>query len=152
MLSLSLSLAFVSIIAEIACSAPAFTTLCELVVEAGLAEALDTGTFTVFAPKNNAFTRIPPILANELSNTDVLKNLLLFHTVADEEIFAEDLVCDGQVTMTNLESTTTACDDDNNFFQFGGGNQPESLPRIVDADIVACNGVIHVVNEVLLPE
>jgi hypothetical protein len=52
--------------------------------------------------------------------------------------------------MTNGEDSRTVCKGDA-IYQKGGGNTDDALPQIISADIVACNGVVHVVDNVMLP-
>ena len=68
-------------VAEIACSTEDFSTLCSLVKQAGLAETLATDTFTVFAPTNEAFAKLPQEVTDAVtSDDDVLKNGMYGHT------------------------------------------------------------------------
>ena len=133
---------------DIACSSDDFSTLCSLIENVELDQALSDQIFTVFAPTDDAF-------ANILDNVDAsdqafVKDLLLYHTVPARIISADDIVCDESLTMGNGKATTTQCDGDD-LFQVGNGNLPDALPQITTTDIRACNGIIHVVNEVILP-
>ena len=136
---------------DIACSQSDFSTLCSLLNSTGLSEAVDdpTAIFTVFAPTNEAFDAIASVLPT-LTEQDVVY-VLLYH-VTNGEVLAGDLVCDGEVTMVNELPTTTTCTTDGGIFQVGTGNtDPLTSPRIVLTDIRACNGIIHVVDNVILP-
>jgi len=135
-------------IAEIACSTSDFETLCELVKEANLAEALNSETFTVFAPTNDAFLKILDDV--DLSDEAFVKDLLLYHTIPDLIVTSDDIVCEESVIMGNGKVTVTKCVGDD-LFQVGNGNLPNALPRITKTDISACNGIVHVVDEVILP-
>ncbi|VEU37070.1 unnamed protein product [Pseudo-nitzschia multistriata] len=138
-------------IAEVVCSLPEFELLCSLIGLIDLPEAVDgEETFTLFAPINDAFTGLPADLSDEIiSDTDLLASVLLSHAVAGK-VFSTDLSCSGQVTMISGEETTTECVDDL-IFQSGAGNTPGSFPEIVAPDGVACNGVIHGIDRVILP-
>jgi uncharacterized surface protein with fasciclin (FAS1) repeats len=71
--------------------------------------------------------------------------------VIDKIILSDDLKCGESVHMTNGEDTSTRCKN-GSFFQKGEGNTKDDMPEIVGPDILACNGVIHVIDEVILPE
>jgi transforming growth factor-beta-induced protein len=136
-------------IAEIACGTEDFSTLCDLVVEYGLADALSDGNWTVFAPINAAFEVIEDTVAT-LSN-ETITDVLLFHAVADDVLFSDELECSALLTMANGKDSRTKCDDDGSIFQSGGDNLEGLEPEVIDVDIVACNGVVHIVNNVMLP-
>lgn len=117
---------------------------------AGLAETLSgPGPFTVFAPTDEAFENLPASVVALLDDEAVLQNVLLYHVVL-EEVLSSDLECGGLVTMANERDTRTVCKD-KMIFQVGSGNSADDLPQIIATDIIACNGVIHVVDEVILP-
>jgi uncharacterized surface protein with fasciclin (FAS1) repeats len=117
---------------------------------ANLAETLSgEGTFTVFAPTNDAFERLPEAVVALLEDVEVLENVLLYHVVL-EELFSTDLECSELVMMANERDTRTICKN-NKIFQKGAGNTDDDKPQIIGVDIEACNGVIHIVDEVILP-
>lgn len=124
--------------------------LCELVVQAGLDIALSDPeeSLTVFAPNNAAFEAIADVLPS-LTEEEVV-TILLYHAVQGV-VLAEDLVCDSQVEMIDGLFTETQCLDDGSIFQVGTGNSALNAPRIIAVDIEACNGVVHVVDNVILP-
>jgi transforming growth factor-beta-induced protein len=146
-------------IAEIACADQNLTTLCAAVKQAGLATAFSTGTYTVFAPTDIAFKALPKAtLDMYLANKQKLANLLLYHVVADQEIYEADLRCQRLLTMANGKDSRTFCSAvgpgvADNVYQKGRGNPqvPTKLPKIVMTDIAACNGLIHIVDNVMLP-
>jgi hypothetical protein len=116
-----------------------------------LGDALSGGTWTVFAPNNAAFAAIANSVAT--LDPDTILDVLLFHAVADTALASNDLVCDGFVTMANGKDSQTVCDDETDMiFQVGEDNLPDLLPAIVVSDVPACNGVIHVVDNVMLPD
>jgi uncharacterized surface protein with fasciclin (FAS1) repeats len=99
------------------------------------------GPFTVFAPTDAAFAKLPPgTVESLLANPAALKNILLYH-VAAGELMATDVVSRSSLTMANGQTTsiTTA----------GGAMINDS--KIVQTDIQARNGVIHVIDTVLIP-
>jgi uncharacterized surface protein with fasciclin (FAS1) repeats len=130
-------------ISQIACSTRSFSMLCSLLEEYALLGDLDDGLWTVFAPTNDAFNNAPPI-------PDDITNVLLGHTISNELIMFEDLVCTEKTEMTNGKDTRTVCASGKTY-QNGRGNDDNQRPEIIDNDTVACNGIIHVVSEVILP-
>jgi len=140
-------------IAEIACGTDDFSTLCTAVTAAGLDGALSEGTWTVFAPTNAAFAALPDgVLDAVLADEDLLTSVLLFHVVADHELYAEDLRCTHLLEMASGKDSRTVCTH-NSVFQKGAGNSRDvdAMPEIVTTDIGACNGIIHVIDNVMLP-
>lgn len=111
-----------------------------------MADALGDGTWTVFAPTNKAFEELGDLLDAVLADSVLLTDVLLFHAVADHALFAEDLQCTHLLHMANGEASRTVCHD-YAIFQKGVGNPRNDMPEIVDTDIRACNGVVHVVDE-----
>lgn len=142
----TLAVMYLMITAEIACGTPGFESLCTNVVATGLAGALSTGTWTVFAPTNEAFADF--VLRPKGKYMDSLTNLILYHAVPNATVLSSQLVCDASVTMADGSTTTTVCQD-GSFFQKGTGNAATDLPLITTADITASNGVIHVVDAVI---
>jgi uncharacterized surface protein with fasciclin (FAS1) repeats len=85
-----------------------------------------------------------------LDNIPALTNILLFHAVADKVVMSDDLHCAALTKMANGKNSRTVCKGQT-VSQKGAGNSREKMPNIVTADIEACNGVVHVVNQVMLP-
>jgi len=139
---------------SVACSDPNFKFLCDAVKTAGLEDVLDSKTSpkTLFAPTTAAFS----LLGDDfVSNNDELINVLQYHLV-NNKIMSTDLTCNAPVDMMNSEQTTTLCGmngADKQFYQVGTGVSPgvSSFPKIVSPDIETCFGVIHVVDQVLVP-
>ena len=140
--------------AEIACDpsqADAFGTLCSLVQGSpAVADILsdESQTLTVFAPTNEAFDNAPPIGDGDIDD------LLAFHAVVGQELMSTDLVCKETIAMANGQDSRTTCDNNvtpSVVWQRGADNVDTALPEIISADIEACNGVVHVVNNVMLP-
>lgn len=140
-------------ITDIACTNPEFSLLCGLVRQAGMGNLLTGGNHTVFAPSNDAFTEAMESMGQSVDLTDqgVVTNVLLQHIVWGSVVSSSDLSCDMSISMGNDGNNTIACEDDS-FFVGGPSNGIDAFPRIVSADIGACNGVIHVINGVILPE
>lgn len=130
-------------IAAIVSNDPNFSTLLAAVKAAGLVETLSSpGPFTVFAPTNAAFAKIPQADLNALLNDPAaLKSVLLYHVVP------------GKVTasqVTGLTSATTVNGADLNISASGGMVMINDA-TVTKADIMASNGVIHVIDTVLMP-
>ena len=134
-------------ISEIACNTYGFKVLCEALEVSGLKEVLDgSDKYTIFAPTDDAFNNLPPgVVVDE----NGLKDLLLLHSVAGE-IPSWKLQCTRLVHMANGQDTRTVCQDEK-INQKGAGNADDQKPEIIDMDIKACNGIVHVVNQVILP-
>jgi uncharacterized surface protein with fasciclin (FAS1) repeats len=124
-----------------------FTTLVKAVVAAGLEETLaGDGNFTVFAPTDAAFAALPegivPTLLLE-KNLVVLQDILLYH-VSPEAVYSSNITDGMMLTMFNGDNVT-----------FTTGNMTNGTmvndAYIIIADIMADNGVIHVIDSVLLP-
>ena len=131
-------------IAEAATEAGSFTTLLAAVEAAGLTETLaGPGFFTVFAPTDDAFAALPAGTVEALlADTEALTAILLYHVV-DGTIYAEEVV--------TLESLTTLQGQDITIEVTDDGVILNGTVKIVTTDIVANNGIIHVIDAVLLP-
>ena len=118
-----------------------FSTLATAVSAAGLVDALrEDGPFTVFAPTNEAFAALPDgALDMLLADTDALAEVLLYHVVADE-IYAADLTNGAMVETLQGQSITVSLSE---------GAEIDDA-SVTATDIPARNGVIHVIDGVLL--
>jgi transforming growth factor-beta-induced protein len=127
---------------ETAAAAGQFGTLLAAAEAAGLATTLaEGGPFTVFAPTDAAFAALPEgTLEAVLGDTELLTSILLYHVVPGR-ILAADLV-DGQV-VTTAEGRPVRV-------TLGSGARVNGVD-IVATDVMASNGVIHVIDAVLLP-
>jgi len=132
-------------IAKLACSSSDFSIICTLLTENGLIDDLDDGEWTIFVPTNAAFDQAPRI-PSDVGIGFVLEG----HVVVGATIASEDLVCTKKTEMANGMNTRTVCKDDQ-VFQKGAGNAEDRRPEIVERDIEACNGIMHIINEVILP-
>ena len=130
-------------IVEVAAGNPDFSTLVAAVQAAGLAETLSgTGPFTVFAPTNEAFAALPAGLLDKLllpENKDVLAKILTFHVVA-ANVPSSDVVAGDVDTVEGSKLTITT----DGGIKVGGAT-------VVTPDVPASNGVIHVIDAVLVP-
>jgi transforming growth factor-beta-induced protein len=130
---------------------PDFSTLCAAVGIAGLGGALSDGNWTVFAPTNEAFAALD--IESIIPDVGLVTEILLYHTIDGEIVLASDLSCEleaNPVEMTNGVDSFTICVDGVPTYQAGESNIESMLPQIVAADVPACNGVIHVINNVML--
>jgi transforming growth factor-beta-induced protein len=139
--------------AKTICGADAFTVLCGAIQSTGIFDALDdlNSQWTVFVPPDDAFTALADVIAT-LTNQQ-LADILLYHAVEGIVTF-NDLKCDQWVYMANGKPSFTLCRGVDKI-QLGPGNGPSKLntePKIVAKDIAACNGLLHAVENVLLPE
>ena len=121
-----------------------FTTLAAAIETAGLAETLEVmGPFTLFAPIDSAFAKLPPGAAESLlQEAPTLKNILLFHVVPGK-LMAADL--DKLPTAVTLSGMPVS------IVPMPGGMLMVGNANVVIADIPAKNGVIHAIDRVLLP-
>ena len=131
-------------IVETASGAGTFKTLLAAATAAGLAETLQTkGPFTVFAPSDEAFAKLPKgTVESLLKNPEELKKILLYHVV-DGFVFAKDVSGMKSATTLNGKDVMVAVKD---------GKVMIDESTVVAADILSSNGVIHVVDSVLLPK
>jgi uncharacterized surface protein with fasciclin (FAS1) repeats len=136
-------------IVEIAAGNPDFSTLVSAVEAAGLAETLSgEGPFTVFAPTNAAFESLPAGTLDTLlkpANKQQLADILTYHVVPGT-VMAEDVV-PGDVTTVNGATFEVAAENGVVTITDGEGG----TAKVVTTDIVASNGVIHVIDAVLIP-
>ena len=130
-------------IAEIAGGSSQFDTLTSLLGQADLVETLDgKGRFTVFAPTDAAFAKVPKSTLDALgSNPDQLKAVLLYH-VANGKLTARKVVRRSSIKTLNGASVKVRAN--------RKGVRINDA-RVVKPDVKASNGVIHVINKVLLP-
>jgi uncharacterized surface protein with fasciclin (FAS1) repeats len=130
-------------IVAVATEAGDFTTLLTAAEAAGLVETLQgEGPFTVFAPTDDAFAALPEgTLDGLLADTEALSQVLLYHVVAGE-VRAADVV--------ELESATSVQGEDI-AITVDGSSIMVNEANVVATDIEAANGVIHVIDQVILP-
>lgn len=129
-------------IIETASSNNDFSTLVTAIKKAGLVETLSgTGPFTVFAPTNAAFEKIPKeTLDSVLSDTAKLKSILTYHVVAGK-VMAKDVK--DLTEAETVEGTMVKIDTES------GVKINEAT--VTKADIECSNGVIHIIDTVLMP-
>lgn len=132
-------------VVEIAAGAEDFSTLVAAVKAAGLAEALSgDGPFTIFAPTNAAFEKLPDGTVAALLKPEAkekLGTILKYHVVAGKVMAAD--VKPGEVETLSGDKFTISVKD---------GKVMVDGATVVKTDIVGTNGVIHVIDSVILPE
>ena len=120
-----------------------FTTLVAAVAAAGLVEVLQgEGPFTVFAPTNDAFAALPAGLVDKLlleENKDVLVKIFTYHVVSGAVLAAD--VTAGEVPSVEGQNITVTTE----------GGVMVNNAKVIATDIIASNGVIHVIDAVILP-
>lgn len=133
-------------IVETAIAAGSFETLVAAIQAAGLVDALNgEGPFTVFAPTDAAFSALPDGTLESLlmaENRAQLESILTFHVVAGRLTAAEVIESGEVVTLQGQRLPISVSD---GIVRVGGA-------AVLQADVLASNGVIHVIDAVLLPE
>ncbi len=139
-------------IVDIAAGDDRFTTLVAAVTAAGLVETLQgNGPFTVYAPVNDAFATLPDGTVETLlkpENKGQLTNVLLYH-VDDRKLMAADIPAGSTYFKPVLTSDRLCITKGADGVKIDDGSG--TMANVIIADIKANNGVIHVVDKVLLP-
>lgn len=130
-------------IVDIAVNDGRFTTLVSAVTAAGLVDTLKgPGPYTVFAPTDDAFKALPAgTVEGLLKDPAALKDVLLYHVVAGE-VYAADVTKLTSATAANNKDLTVTVKD---------GKVMINNAQVIITDIKASNGVIHVIDAVLVP-
>ena len=132
-------------IIDTAVAAGSFKTLAAALTAAGLVDTLNSaGPFTVFAPTDDAFAKLPEGTVDKLlKDVPKLKAILTYHVLSGKVMAADVMKLDGKTAKTvngaNLKISTQ-----------GGVNLNGSV-HVTKTDIDCSNGVIHVVDAVLMP-
>lgn len=151
-LSLSAVAAQADNIVEIAAADDRFSTLVAAVTAAGLADTLSgPGPFTVYAPVNDAFAALPEGTVETLlkpENKQKLTNVLLYH-VDDRKLMAGMIPAGSNYFKPILASERLCITAGSDGVKIADGTG--EMANVVIADIKADNGVIHVIDKVLLP-
>ena len=133
-------------IVDTAVAAGSFKTLAKALQAADLVDTLKSqGPFTVFAPTDEAFAKLPPATLEDLlkpANKAKLRRILTYHVVSGR-VSAADVV--------KLNSAK-AVSGDTIDIKTNGGNVTVGAAHVVKTDIAASNGVIHVIDSVILPK
>jgi uncharacterized surface protein with fasciclin (FAS1) repeats len=130
-------------IVDVAAGDKQFSTLVKLVKSAGLAKTLSSGKYTVFAPTNKAFAKVPKATLDALAKDKAqLKAVLLYHVVKGR-VPASKVV--------KLKSAKTLNGARVKIKVRKGSVYLNGSTKVTKADVKASNGIIHVINRVLLP-
>lgn len=131
-------------IVETALAASKFSTLAASLIAADLIKTLKgAGPFTVFAPTDQAFAKLPPQTVSELlhpENKERLKAILAYHVVA-RRVTSSQVI--GLRSVRTVQGQTLRVDAEH-------GVRINDA-RVITADVEAANGIIHVIDSVLLP-
>ena len=135
-------------IVEVAAGNKSFSTLVAAVKAAGLVETLSgAGPFTVFAPTDEAFAKLPAGTVEELvkpENKEKLTAILTYHVLAGKVMAAAAIALDGKSAATvNKQEIAIKVKD---------GKVMINDATVIIADVPASNGVIHAIDTVLLPK
>lgn len=141
--ALTMGLSYAADIVDTAKSAGSFNTLVTAVQAAGLVDTLKgPGPFTVFAPTDEAFAKIPKEKLDALlKDKAALTKVLTYHVVAGK-VMAADVKAGKVKTVEGSELTVTTT----------GGKVKVDKANVVKTDIAADNGVIHVIDTVIMPK
>jgi uncharacterized surface protein with fasciclin (FAS1) repeats len=132
-------------IVAIAAGSEDFSTLVAAIKAAGLVETLQgDGPFTVFAPTNAAFAKLPEGTVETLlkpENKEKLQAVLTYHVIAGKKVMSKDVAPMKVATAQGSEATITVND----------GTVKIDDAKVIKVDIEGSNGVIHVIDSVILP-
>ena len=130
-------------IVDTAVAAGSFKTLAKLLTDAGLVETLKgAGPFTVFAPTDEAFAKVPKATLDALAaDKDKLRKVLTYHVVPGK-VMAADVVKLTSAKTVQGQSITIGT---------AGGVKVDNA-NVIKTDIACTNGVIHVIDSVILPK
>lgn len=131
-------------IVTIAVEAGSFNTLATALTEAGLVETLQgEGPFTVFAPTDEAFAKLPEgTVESFLKDKAALTNILLYHVVSGNVMASDVVKLDKATTISKSDVNVSVVD----------GKVFINKSQVTTADVKASNGVIHIIDTVLIPE
>ena len=125
---------------------PELTTLVQAVTEAGLVDTLNgEGPFTIFAPVNSAFAKIPAAdLQAVLADKEMLSSILTLHVVAGEQLDSEALA--------EVDNVPTANGADITIDASGDSVMVNGQAEVVCANIPTANATVHLIDSVLMPQ
>jgi transforming growth factor-beta-induced protein len=134
-------------IVDVAIANGSFTTLVGALQATGLDTVLADleSDFTVFAPSDAAFAKLPADTLTNLS-TEQLSNILLYHVIPGK------VLADGAITLAQSSSNTAeAANGDNVALSFSNSTLFVNGAKVSTADVIADNGVIHVIDNIIMP-
>lgn len=129
-------------LADTIANTPSLSTLSRLVTQAGLTETLKSaGPFTVFAPSNDAFQAVPAKTMDDLAqHPQKLKDVLTYHVIAGKTMAAD-------VKNRDVKTVNGA----NAALSKAGDFVTIENAAVTQADLIATNGVVHIVDTMLIP-
>ena len=132
-------------IAQLAAATPQLSTLLTAVKAAGLAEVLSgAGNFTVFAPTNDAFAALPAGTVEALlADKEALTRILTYHVSPD--YYPARALLGNRGRVPTVQGGFLRVDAQGEAVHINGGT------RVIAADIMASNGIVHLIDKVLLP-
>lgn len=141
--TLASSAAMAADIVDTAIAAGSFKTLVKAVQEAGLVDTLKgNGPFTVFAPTDEAFAKLPPgTLDSLLKDKEKLKAVLTYHVIP-AKVMAADVKSGAVKTVQGQAMKVKA----------GSSGVMVDKANVIQTDVLADNGVIHVIDSVIMPK
>lgn len=130
-------------IVDVATNAKIFNTLLAAATAAGLVDTLKSeGPFTVFAPTDEAFQKLPPgMIDSLLADPMTLRDILLYHVVPGRVSAAQ---------VVNIPSATTV-EGENIMITLRNGKVFINDSKVTTTDVHASNGIIHIIDSVLIP-
>jgi uncharacterized surface protein with fasciclin (FAS1) repeats len=130
-------------IVALAASSPQLSTLVKLVKSAGLVKALSgSAKLTVFAPTNAAFAKVPKATLNKLAhNKKLLAEVLEYHVVKGALTAAQ---IEKKTSLKTLEGASVTV-------KVKGGSVYINQAKVITPNLMASNGIVHVINGVLTP-
>lgn len=138
-------------VVDVASDAGGFTTLLAALEATGLDSVLDddAATFTVFAPTDEAFAALGEDTINALlADTDTLSDILLYHVISGSAVLADSAVA---LASSDDPFATTANEDDAALSIGSDDSLLINLSKVTSANVMADNGVIHVIDKVMMP-
>lgn len=137
----SMAYAAPATVTDVVAGNPELSTLAKLISQAGLADSLRSGgPYTVFAPNNAAFKALPPATLDKLADPETLKAVLLHHVLPSA--FTSEAI--GNTTLKTAAGTSLPLAKAGSFVTVEDA-------MAVEADIKADNGVVHIIDRVLMP-
>lgn len=124
---------------------PVLSTLVAAVTAAGLVDTLNgPGPFTIFAPSNDAFSKIPKAdLDKVLADKATLTKILTLHVIAGEKLSSADLAAKGSATTVEGDNIT--------FANTGDTLMVNGQASVICADVQTANATVHIIDSVLMP-
>ena len=138
---------------ELICADPDLQNFCGLITATGNQDVFDQeDSITVFVPNNDAVTAMDFLSALE---DEKLNEIILYHVHEGKKpVTTDQLPCDAgynTLPMKSGKDSRTVCVDFEPTFQKGGGNAKARRPAFTAKNIEACNGVVHLLDKVMLP-